>query len=98
MDRKNIVIAGLSASAFLLLIVLTVIQLFSAPQVVLAGGQVTGGDYIVTSAKTANDEDAIWVMDTRSRNIGIYQFDNSSRRLELRKLYSIAQTEQLLTR
>lgn len=98
MDRKNIFIAGLSASAFILLVALTLIQLFSNPQVVVASGQVTGGDYIITSAKTANGEEAMWIMDTRSRNIGVYQFDNSSRRLELRRIYPMIQTEQLMTR
>ncbi len=98
MERKNILIAGLSASAFILLVALALIQLLSSPQVVLAGGQVTGGDYIVTSAKTASGEEAVWIMDTRSRNIGVYQFDNSTRRLELRRIYPIPQTEQIPTR
>lgn len=98
MDRKNILIAGLSASAFILLVILTLIQLFAAPQVVLAGGQVTGGDYIITTSKTVNGEEAIWIMDSRSRNIGVYQFDNSTRRLELRRIVPITQTEQMPTR
>jgi hypothetical protein len=98
MDRKNVLIAGFSASAFILLVALILIQLFSAPQIVLAGGQVTGGDYIITSAKTTSGEEAIWIMDTRSRNIGIYQFDNTTRRLELRRIYPILQTEQIPNR
>jgi hypothetical protein len=95
MDRKNILIAGLSFSAVILLIALVVIQLFTAPQVVMAGGQVTGGDYIITSAKTASGEEAVWIMDSRSRNIGVYQFDNSTPRLELRRIVAITQFEQI---
>jgi hypothetical protein len=98
MDRKNILIVGLSFSAVILLIALVVIQLFTVPQVVMAGGQVTGGDYIITSAKTASGEEAVWIMDSRSRNIGVYQFDNSTRRLELRRIFPISQTEQALGR
>jgi hypothetical protein len=98
MDRKNIMIAGLSATAFALLLVLVLIQLFTAPQAVWAGGQVTGGDYIITTGKTASGEETVWIMDSRSQNIGVYQFDNTTRRLELRRILPVAQAAQIPAR
>ncbi|MFA5863268.1 MAG: hypothetical protein WC975_01120 [Phycisphaerae bacterium] len=90
MDRKNILILSLSASAFALLLLLVLLQLVSSPQQALAAGQQNGGDYILTTARTVSGEDSLWVLDGRSRNVGIYQYDNNLKRLELRRVFPVA--------
>ncbi len=96
MDRKNITIISLVATAFALMILLVLIQLYTKPQVVMAGGmQARGGDYCATISQTASDEEALWVLDSRSKTVGIYQYDNNTRRIELRKTFPIAQLEQI---
>lgn len=96
MDRKNTLILGLTASAMVLMGLLALIQLFYIPQNTFAVGQQNGGDYVVTTSRTANGEEALWVLDARTRNIGIYQYDNSLRQLVLRGVYP-AQIEAATT-
>jgi len=93
MDRKNILIASLSTSALVLIALLVLIQVFTSPQPAMAIGQEKGGDYAVTLARMANGEEALWVLDARSRNVGIYQYDTQTRRVELRRTFPLAQAQ-----
>ncbi len=93
MDRKNILIASLSTSALILMAVLVLIQIFAVPQPVMAVGQEKGGDYAVTISRMANGEEALWVLDARTQTMGIYQYDTSTRRVEVRRVFPLAQAQ-----
>ena len=92
MDSKNILIVILTVSAVGLAIVLAILTVFS-PAVARAGGQVTGGDYVVTTAKLTTGGDAVWILDSRSRNVGVYQYDLATKRVELRRVIPVAQLQ-----
>jgi hypothetical protein len=98
MERKNLLITSLSTSALVLMGILVLIQMFANPQPVIAVGQEKGGDYAVTISRMANGEEALWVLDARNRTVGIYQYDTATRRVELRRVFPIAQAQVAATR
>jgi hypothetical protein len=95
MDRKNITIVSLASSAVILLALLVFLQMFNSPNVVVAGSmEARGGDYIATMGKIASDAEALFLLDSRSRNIGIYYYDNNSKRIELYNIVPLSQIER----
>ena len=95
MDRKNMTLVCLLASSFVLLTLLTLVHLFASPQVVIAGGMLDrGGDYVATVSRTSSDEEVLWVLDCKNKTAVIYQYDNSSRMLELRTTLTIKELGQ----
>jgi len=94
MDTKseNTGIMILTCTAVVLLVVLSLVQVGSGPSVVLAGSmQDRGGDYSATVARLSEDQEAVWILDCRNATIGIYQYDISSKRLELRQTFTLEQ-------
>ncbi len=90
MNGKNITIICLFISSLILLTLLTITQIFISPTPVFAGSmQASGGDYIATIARTSQGEEVLWLLDCRTKTIGIYQYDNSSRMLELRTTFTV---------
>ncbi len=90
MKGKDITIICLFASSLILLTLLTLTQLFVTPKPVFAGSmQASGGDYIATIARVTEGEEALWVLDCRTKTVGIYQYDNGSRSLELRTTFTV---------
>ncbi len=90
MNGKNITIICLFASSLILLTLLTITQMFVAPTPVFAGSmQASGGDYIATISRVTQGAEALWVLDCRTKTVGIYQYDNGSRSLELRTTFTI---------
>ncbi len=90
MNGKNITVICLFGSSLILLTLLTIVQVFVTPPVVFAGSmQASGGDYIATIARTSDAEEVLWILDCRTKTIGIYQYDNTTRRLELRTTFTV---------
>ena len=80
----------LMITALALVAVLALMNSTGGPADVWAGGtQESGGDYIVTVAQLSSGQQAVWILDARSRMIGIYQYDVSTERLELRRTLSL---------
>jgi hypothetical protein len=99
MDRKNITIVTLVSSAFVLLVALVLLQMFNSPNIVQAGSmEARGGDYVATMGKIATDSEALFLLDARSKNMGIYYYDNSSKRVELFQVVPVGQGEMTQTR
>ena len=95
MDRKNITIITLTTTAVILLAALVFVQMFNSPNVVVAGSmEARGGDYVATMGKIASDVEALFLLDARSRNMGIYYYDNNSKRIELYQVLPLAQIER----
>ena len=99
MKRQNITIISLASSAFIMLIALVLVQWLAAPQVVVAGSmEARGGDYVATVANIASDVQGLFLLDARSRTMGIYFYDNSTKRVELMSTFPISDVEQLPAR
>jgi hypothetical protein len=99
MKRQNITIISLSASAIILLVVLVLVQWFAVPQTVVAGSmEARGGDYVATVANIASDVQGLFLLDARSRTVGIYFYDNNTKRVELMSSFPISEVEQVPTR
>jgi hypothetical protein len=99
MDRKNITIVSLSATAVILLVLLVLFQWFNTPKVVFAGSmEARGGDYVATMSKIASDVEAMYLLDARSRTMGIYLYDNNTKQVELRRTIVLSQSETIAPR
>lgn len=95
MDRKNLTIASLAASAFILLVALVLLQMFNSQNVVVAGSmEARGGDYVATMGKIASDAEALFLLDARSRNMGVYYYDNNTKRVELYQITPVSQLDR----
>ncbi len=83
MDQKNFTIGILSTTAVVLFAALAVI--FSQSNTASASGLTTNaGGYILTVGSVAvNDEELLYVTQLSSKRIGIYRFDNTTRKIEL---------------
>jgi hypothetical protein len=87
MDRTNKAIIALTAISVILLAVFVFVHLNAVPVSIAGSMQASGGDYHACMVRTMTEDEAIWILDTRSKNIGIYQYDNAARRLELRRVF-----------
>jgi len=99
MKRQNITIISLAVSAFVLMAALVFVQWFTTPQAVVAGSmEARGGDYVATVANIASDVQGLFLLDARSRTLGIYFYDNNSKRVELMSSFPISEVEQMPAR
>lgn len=82
-DTKNFAIGVLSTTAVILFVGLLIVQ--SRPSEVYASGMTTsGGGYIMTvGAMTQNDEEVVYVLDTRSQKLVVYRFDGNRREIQI---------------
>ena len=88
--NPNTTIMILTCTALALVAILALMNSTTTPSDVFAGSmQESGGDYIVTAAQLSADQEAVWVLDARSKMIGIYQYDVSTGKLELRRTLSL---------
>jgi len=93
-EKLNTSIIALAASALVLAVILAVIHLAVLPRTAVADNvQSSGGDYNMVAARVTTGDEAVWVLDARSRTVGIYQYDNNSQSLELRRTFSLQAVE-----
>lgn len=96
--KDNTLIMVLICSAVVLLVVLCLVTLNSGPQIAVAGSmQDRGGDYSITVARLSQGQETVWVLDCRNETVGVYLYDNGSRRLELQRRFPLS-TVQTATR
>ncbi len=89
--KENMTIMMLICSAVVMLVVLTIVNL-AGPQDAFAGAmQAQGGDYRATIASLSDGQDTLWILDCRSKVMGIYLYDTKDDRLELKQTTTIQQ-------
>lgn len=88
--NHNIPIFALTGSALVLLVALCLVYLAGSPPPAQAGSmQASGGDYTMTISQVSTGEEALWILDSRSRTVGIYQYDNNEKQLMLRRIFPL---------
>ncbi|NLX04677.1 MAG: hypothetical protein GXY33_06000 [Phycisphaerae bacterium] len=93
-DKQTKLIIALLCSALLMTMALLVLDRGMLTSEALAGSmQDRGGDYAITMARQTDSQEAVWVMDARSRTIGVYMYDVTSKRLELLKTLVLAESQ-----
>jgi hypothetical protein len=83
MDSKNLTIGVLSVTATILLVGVILMSTVGQ-QPAMGYGQVDrGGDYVLLTSQWRTEHELLWVLDGRSRALGMYFFDPRRSRLEL---------------
>lgn len=96
MDNKqhNTTIMILMCTALAMLTMLTILNWSDDSTVAFAGSmQDRGGDYSITVAQLSSDQEAVWILDSRYKTVGVYLYDAKSKRLELRRVVSLAEVQ-----
>src|SRR5437016_3103675 len=79
MDKKNFTIGMLSVSAALLLAA----NFLASPQRAAADFAVKGRDYTAVTAHIAQGGDALYIVDNRTGNMGVFIYDPAARGMRL---------------
>ncbi|HEX8523384.1 MAG TPA: hypothetical protein VF669_14110 [Tepidisphaeraceae bacterium] len=79
MSRKNLLLTLLSISAVLLLVANVLVPNYANAQV-----SVKERDYQVVTARVPSGGDGIYILDSRTGQVGVFSYDSGSRTIEAR--------------
>lgn len=83
MDSKNLTIGVLSVTATILLVGVILMGTVGQQPAMGYGQLDRGGDYLLLTSQWRTEHELLWVLDGRSRTLGMYYFEPRRSRLEL---------------